>query len=78
MRGVPAPDAPAQVSVADAPPWRVIAQAGWRIGYDAFVTTANGSLPQRFTASRDSVRVKVIIDTWAVPSGTPPADGGVR
>lgn len=78
MLGVPAPDAPAQVSVADAPPWRVIAQSGWRIGYDAFVTTANGSLPQRFTASRDSVRVKVIVDTWAVPSGAQPADGGVR
>ena len=53
-------------------------QSGWRIGYDAFVTTVNGSLPQRFTASRDSVRVKVIVDTWAVPSGPQPVDGGVR
>ena len=78
MLGVPAPDAPAEVSIADAPPWRVIAQSGWRIGYDAFVTTANGSLPQRFTASRDSVRVKVVVDTWAVPSDPQPADGGVR
>lgn len=75
MLGVPAPDAPAQVADAEARPWRVIEQSGWRIGYDAFVATPNGSLPQRFTASRESVRVKVIIDTWAVPSDAPAAGG---
>ena len=78
MLGVPSPDAPAEVMEADASPWRVIEQSGWRIGYDAFVTTANGSLPQRFTASREAVRVKVIVDTWAVPSDVPPAGDGTR
>jgi outer membrane lipoprotein LolB len=78
MLGVPSPDAPAQVSEAGASPWRVIEQSGWRIGYDAFVTTVSGSLPQRFTASRQAVRVKVIVDTWAVPSDVPPTGGGTH
>jgi outer membrane lipoprotein LolB len=78
MLGVPSPDAPSLVSEAGTSPWRVIEQSGWRIGYEAFVATADGSLPQRFTASRETIRVKVIVDTWALPSGPQPADGGVR
>jgi outer membrane lipoprotein LolB len=73
MLGVPAPDQPAEVTDAAAAPWRVIEQAGWRIGYDAFTTATGLSLPQRFTATRGDVRVRVIVDTWSVPTGPPDA-----
>jgi outer membrane lipoprotein LolB len=76
MLGIAAPDAPSHVSEAAAAPWRVIEQSGWTIGYDAFVATATGSLPQRFTAARDAVRVKVVVDQWDVPSSPPPAGIG--
>jgi outer membrane lipoprotein LolB len=69
MLGVPAPDEPAEVTDAAAAPWRVIEQAGWRIGYDAFTTATGLSLPQRFTATRGDVRVRVIVDAWSVPPG---------
>lgn len=71
MLGIPSPDAPSQVSEAGASPWRVIEQSGWRISYEAFLSTENGSLPQRFTAIREAVRVKVIVDSWAVPRPQP-------
>jgi outer membrane lipoprotein LolB len=67
MLGVPAPEQPAAVTDGAAAPWRVIEQAGWRIGYDAFTTSAGLSLPQRFTATRGDVRVRVIVDRWSVP-----------
>jgi outer membrane lipoprotein LolB len=67
MLGVPAPEVPATVTDAEAAPRRVIEQAGWRIGYDAYTTAAGPSLPQRFTAMRESVRVKVIVDAWTLP-----------
>ncbi len=66
MLGVPAPEAPATVTDAEAVPRRVIEQAGWRIGYEAYTTTAGASLPQRFTATRENVRVKVIVDAWTL------------
>lgn len=66
MLGVPAPDQPAEVIDAAAAPWRVIEQAGWRIGYDAFTTTTGFTLPQRFTATRGDVRVRVIVDDWSL------------
>ena len=75
MLGVPSPDAPSVVSEASTSPWRVIEQSGWRIGYEAFVATADGSLPQRFTATREAVRVRVIIDRWGLPSSATPVDG---
>jgi outer membrane lipoprotein LolB len=67
MLGLPAPDAPSRVADATAAPWRVIEQSGWIIGYEAYVTTAGSSFPQRFTARRDGLRVKVIVDEWLLP-----------
>jgi outer membrane lipoprotein LolB len=69
MLGVPAPDLPAEVTDAVTVPWRVIEQSGWRIGYDAFTTATGLSLPQRFTATRGDVRVRVVVDSWSVASG---------
>jgi outer membrane lipoprotein LolB len=66
MLGVQAPDAPARVAEAATAPLRVIEQAGWRIGYDAFTPTLGVSLPARFTATREGVRLKVTVDHWQV------------
>lgn len=73
MLGVPAPDGPASVADADRAPLRVIEQADWRIGYDAFRSTLGASLPTRFTATREGVRLKVTVDDWQV---TPVAGRG--
>jgi outer membrane lipoprotein LolB len=64
MMGVPAPNGPATVSDAAQAPLRVIEQADWRIGYDAFRPVHGVSLPARFTASREGVRLKVMVDEW--------------
>lgn len=69
MLGRAAPGLPADVTEADATPWRVIEQSGWHIAYDAFTAEAGLSLPQRFTARRDAVRVKVIVDAWTPGAG---------
>jgi len=66
MLGVPAPDGPSSVADADRAPLRVIEQADWRIGYDAFKPTLGASLPARFTASHAGVRLKVTVDQWQV------------
>jgi len=65
MLGVPAPGEPAEVADAAAPR-RVIEQGGWRIGYDTFRPVSGSALPERFTATRGRVRLKVVIDDWAV------------
>jgi outer membrane lipoprotein LolB len=69
MLGLAAPGVPADVTEADATPWRVIEQSGWRIAYDAFTATGGLSLPHRFTARREDVRVKVIVDAWTPAAG---------
>lgn len=71
MLGIPAPDSPAVVTDAETAPWRVIEQSGWRIGYDSFTTATGLSLPQRFTATRGDLRVRVIVDSWSIGLGRP-------
>jgi outer membrane lipoprotein LolB len=66
MLGVPAPDGPARVADAAKVPLRVIEQSDWRIGYEAFRPTQGVSLPVRFTATREGVRLKVTVDEWQV------------
>jgi outer membrane biogenesis lipoprotein LolB len=67
MLGVPAPGSAAAVVDAEAGALRVIEQAGWRIDYDAYMSVPGAVLPQRFTAAREGVRVKVIVDSWTLP-----------
>ena len=76
MLGLPAPGEPASVLDASASPWRVIEQSGWRLTYDSFADVGGLSLPQRFSAERPSVRVRVIVDRWAPGGASPQATGG--
>lgn len=66
MQGVPAPTSPAEVGDARVEPLRVIDQAGWQIAYESFRTVSGAALPGRFTAARGAVRLKVVVDDWAV------------
>jgi outer membrane lipoprotein LolB len=66
MLGVAAPGEGASVGDATAAPLRVIEQSGWRLAYESFGTVQGISLPQRFSAERGRVRVRVIVDDWSV------------
>lgn len=72
MLGLPAPGAPATVSDAETVPWRVIEQEGWHVGYDAYTRASGYALPQRLTATRGDVRVKLVIDRWTLGAAPEP------
>ena len=64
--GRASPGSPSSVADAAVAPVRVIEQSGWRIGYDTFTATGGVSLPERFTATQGTVRLKVVVDDWQV------------
>lgn len=66
MLGVPSPVGTAGVTDSSVAPLRVIEQAGWQVGYESFRTVAGATLPARFTATRGTVRLKVLIDDWTI------------
>jgi len=68
MLGVPAPGSAATVAIETGGPGRAIEQSGWRIDYDSYTAVQGTALPQRFTATREGVRVKVVVDNWALPA----------
>jgi outer membrane lipoprotein LolB len=67
MLGLPDPGEAAIVQETDSTPWRVIEQSGWRLAYQSFATVQGVNVPQRFSAERESVRVRVIVDAWSAP-----------
>ena len=71
MLGLADPGEAAVVREADSAPWRVIEQSGWRLAYQSFANVQGVNVPQRFSAERESVRVRVIVDAWSAspPSG---------
>ena len=74
MLGLPAPDSPSSVAMGSDLPGRVIEQSGWRVDYSAYESTGGASLPTRFTATTEGVKLKVMVDRW----GAPGSDGGGR
>lgn len=75
MLGVADPGSEAAVQDADNVPWRVIEQGGWRLSYEAFRAEQGLELPQRFSAERAPVRVRVVVDRWAPgPAASGPAE----
>jgi outer membrane lipoprotein LolB len=65
MLGLAAPGEAAAVQESGAAPWRVSEQSDWRLAYDSFVTVRGVSLPQRFSAQRGAVRLRVVVDSWS-------------
>jgi outer membrane lipoprotein LolB len=63
--GVPDPAQPASEDVDQAQQrLRSLSQAGWRVEYASYVTSAGQSLPARLTLQRDPVRVRLVVDSW--------------
>ncbi|MCC6173078.1 MAG: outer membrane lipoprotein LolB [Gammaproteobacteria bacterium] len=66
VRGVPDPADPAVEQLAEqAPRLAGLEQAGWRIEYAAYVEVPSvGELPRRLSASRDSTRLRLVVEQW--------------
>jgi len=62
VRGVPAPGEPADGTGAE------FRQAGWQVSVTAFVPVAGapGPLPARLTLTRDTTRIRVLVDRWRI------------
>jgi outer membrane lipoprotein LolB len=60
--GVPAPDAPSAGEGA------AFEQSGWRVRVDEYsaVGGAPAPLPRRLVIERDSTRIRVVVDRWAI------------
>ena len=68
MLGLPAPGTPSTIGEESEVAGRVIEQSGWRVDYSAYVSAGGASLPTRFTASAEGVKLKVMVDRWGGPS----------
>jgi len=67
VQGVPDPASPG-IETADAQGYLgALVQSGWTVTFGAYMQTADGALPQKLTVARGTVRVKLIIDSWAAP-----------
>lgn len=74
MLGLPDPGSEAAVRNAEAAPRRVIEQGGWQLRYETFRSEQGLVLPQRFSAERDALRVRVVVDRWSPGRASAPAD----
>ena len=67
VQGVPDPTSPS-TETPDAQGYLgSLAQSGWAVTFGAYMQTADGALPQKLTVARDTVRVKLIIESWHTP-----------
>jgi outer membrane lipoprotein LolB len=67
VQGVPDPASPS-TETPDAQGYLgSLAQSGWTVTFAAYMQTAAGALPQKLTVARDTVRVRLVIDTWQAP-----------
>lgn len=68
--GLPAPDSPAQESLDDGGRLATLAQQGWSVTFDEYRVVAlpqgQVQLPRRLTASRDDLRLRLVIDKWDI------------
>ncbi|HET6724656.1 MAG TPA: lipoprotein insertase outer membrane protein LolB [Gammaproteobacteria bacterium] len=68
--GMPAPDGSPRIRVDQDGLLRHLEQNGWSIDYDRFQTTNGWTLPARLQARRGQVKIKLVVESWAVPAGT--------
>lgn len=67
LLGVPNPAAAFDLSRNDQGRAKALTQAGWSIAYDRYMPVAGDVLPARLVLSRDTVRVRIVIDHWEIP-----------
>jgi outer membrane lipoprotein LolB len=63
--GVPDPGQPATEAL-DAAQQRLsgLTQDGWHVDYQSYASAGGESLPSRLTLQRDTVRVRLLVDSW--------------
>ena len=64
--GTPAPDLPAEETVAADGRASGFTQDGWRIVVGRYEPTPGGALPTRLTLERDGARLKLAVNRWEV------------
>ena len=64
LLGVPNPGSTFDVSRNEQDRAKTLSQNGWSISYDRYMPVAGDVLPARLVVSRESVRVRIIIDHW--------------
>lgn len=64
VQGVPDPGAPSSETLDDQQRLAALEQDGWKIQYASYGAGGAPSLPQRLTLQKESVRVRMLIDTW--------------
>lgn len=62
--GVPAPGEPSALVQNSAGRAQELQQAGWTIAYDRYLPVGGDVLPTRLALTRDTVRVRIIVDHW--------------
>jgi outer membrane lipoprotein LolB len=67
LLGVPAPDAPVDLTRNDQDRARQLRQGGWSIDYDRYMPVNGDWLPAHLVLSREGVRVRIAIDHWEWP-----------
>jgi outer membrane lipoprotein LolB len=67
LLGVPAPDAPVDLTRNDQDRARQLRQGGWSIDYDRYMPVNGDWLPAHLVLSREGVRVRIAVDHWEWP-----------
>lgn len=65
MRGIPAPDSPYDLSLAQQLPQKLI-QNGWEINYLRYNYQNKLTLPEKLTISRHDLRLTIIVKEWLI------------
>ncbi len=73
MRGIPDPTAAYDKQVDAQGELTQLTQRGWQVEYQAYAVVQGYSLPARLTLTRNDVRIKLVLDTWTLPTAQPPA-----
>jgi outer membrane lipoprotein LolB len=66
--GVPAPAVPCEFVPNAAGRAQELRQAGWTISYDRYLPVGDDVLPTRLVLTRDTVRVRIVVDHWDLPT----------
>lgn len=67
IQGVPDPASLSTESLSAQGYPATLAQSGWTVTFGDYMQTSDGALPQKLTAARDQVRVKLVIEAWHSP-----------
>jgi outer membrane lipoprotein LolB len=68
LLGVPAPDAPADVTRNASDRAAQLSQAGWTVVFDRYMPNQGDVLPARLVLSHEDVRIRIVVEQWKLPA----------